>query len=1464
MLFRWVFRVLVGFALVMPLAAEAPRSGIEKFGSTPLVFEPNFGQVDSSVRFLSRGDRFGFFLTDTEAIVSLAGSTPALVRMQLVGQNPHPRISGSGAQAGASHYFKGTDASKWQESVPHFLKVDYREVYPGIDLTYYGNQRQLEYDFTVAPHVDPKAIELKFTGVDQIEIGDQGDLILHTAAGEIRHQHPRVYQRRNGVEEAVEGQFALLGSARVGFKIGKFDSGLPLIIDPKFIYATYFGGDGPNGDIGIDLKVDAMGTTFVTGYTSSMDFFNTNLSPTAPGGGNLDAFVMKVDSTGQTILSATYFGGSLDDEGHRITLDNSGFVYVTGYTSSPDFPIVNGFQTKLGGKKDAYIMKIDNAVSQILFSSYIGGSQDDLPFGLSVDTSGNIYISGATSSPNYPVVSPILGTFGGGSGDAFVTKISPQGTLIYSTYLGGIGNDHSFDVTSDSDGNAYVVGYTTAALPNIVRAVYGTASDPEQAFLAKLSPDGSTLLAFLYIGGFGIDEAVRVVLDSNQNIIISGYTSAANFPVLNAIQPNNGGIANTFDIFLIKLLPDLSDIVFSTYIGSDGSESAPGLAVDTDDNIYLAGFTSSFQFPVVNGINIGTSGGNLHGDRDAYVMKLTPTGRILFSTYVGGSSSDGAVGIAVDAAKNIYVTGFTFSSDFPVENAFQEDPAGASDGMLMKIDASDVVLDTPVVVPNQGGTAIATVGSSNQVQFAHAIVEVPVGAKRPAGLALLDLRQSGGEVGEAAFPLLPFITDARVYINESSTQATNISIVNPSTDPVDLNFFMSDRTGAQSNFGGITIPAKSSFAQPVTGPPFQLPAGASGTLTFSTTAPVAALAFRTFTESNSSILLSYLPLISPFETETRPTTIAQYTSDLTWGSGFLLVNNTETQMSGVIRFYSTAGDQTDPTLSSTPIEVTTDRGNFTEVPYSLAPLGSDNFNTSGTETTIAGYAQIIPDAGTFTPVVSNVLTYAANGVGSLHAIVEAQIPANDFRLYTEYSGDFEHSENRTIVTSFSLSNPSNTPTDVTLTLVNLNGTPTGLSTTFTLAAQGHISNYVHRLAGFSSMPNPFQGIMLVHATGPGVVAFGMRGRLSENGTFVGTTTGPIKENPGSGTTVIFPHVLDGGGYGTRFILLSDSTGAGTSGTLNFANENGDPVPLAIESGVVEPLWPPAPPPQLGIPQLTKDLNGDGKADIVWETFVGNVYAGLINGSRVTSQRFIANIWTGWSIVGGGDFNGDGKSDILWHDENGNVAIWIMDGIRIDSFTTVGSLGTDWSIAGAGDFNGDGKADILWHSDAGDVVIWFMDGTTVTSTITVGNIWSGWSIAGVGDFNGDGMADILWRSVDGDTAVWLMNGSTVVSFASVGIMPPDVSLAGIGDFNGDGKADILWRDSAGNVTMWLMNGTSIVSNNFIADMPAVWSIVGAGDFDGDGKADILWRNFKGKEVIWFMNGSTVVSFQEIGI
>ena len=1163
MMIRWIVCVLIGLACVTPLAAETPTTRIEKFGNAPLVFEPNYGQTDSSVRFLSRGDRYGLFLTDTEAIVSLAGSAPALVRMKLVGQNPHPRISGSGLQPGTSSYIKGVVASKWQQSVPHFLKVDYQEVYPGIDLTYYGNQRQLEYDFTVGPHANPRSIEMKFSGVNRMEIGDSGDLILHTAAGEIRHQHPRIFQLRNGVEETVEGRFVLLGTGKVGFRVGAYDTGLPLVIDPKFIYATYFGGAGANGDLGIDVKADAFGTAYVTGYTSSMDFFATNLSSTAPGGGNLDAFVMKVDSTGSTILSAMFYGGSGDDEGHRIALDGAGNIYITGYTTSANFPIVDGFQTKIGGRKDAYLVEIDNAATHIIFSSFLGGSLDDQPFGLSVSTDGTVYIAGNTLSSNFPLVRPIRSKFGGGLADGFVTKVSPGGLLIYSTYLGGRGNDQAFDVASDPDGNAYVVGFTSSSDFPLANAIFPKfRGGSEDAFITKLSPDGDAYLVSTYLGGSGTEEAVRVAVDSGRNIVISGYTSSLDFPAVNAFQ---SGLAGGFDVFVTKLNPDASAAFFSTYIGGDGTESAPGLALDAADNIYLAGFTSSFTFPVINGINIGVTGGRLLGDRDAYVLKLTSGGGLFFSTYIGGSSSDGAVGIATDTAGNAYITGFSFSTDFPVVNAFQPTAAGGADGILMKINADDVVIAAPFALPGQGALNLSTLGNSIGLEFGHASFDVPVSAKRPAGMAILDLRQSGAEVGEAALPLLPFITDGRVFVNEGQGSTTNLSIVNPSSEEVVLYFFMTNRLGVDSNFGNVTIPGKSALAQPVTGAPFFLPTSASGTLTFGTLTPVAAMAFRTFAESSGAILISYLPIVNPYDFETRPTTIAHFASDPAWQSSFLLVNNTDFQMTGQLQFFSNGPNQGDPTQSSTPIELALDKGAVSSIAYNIAPRGIDTFIALGNEIpTVSGYAQIVPDPGTFTPVGTLILTYSQSGIVSLHATVEAQIPATDFRLYAELSGDFDHSEGHATAMAFAISNPSDSPTTVTLTLVKLDGTATGLSSTFTLPAKGHMATYLHQMDDFKTMPNPFQGILKVHATGPGVVLFGMRGRISENGTYVGTTTGPIKENPGGGSTVIFPHILDGGGYATQIILFGDPSGQATTGTLSFADENGAGLPLTIQ------------------------------------------------------------------------------------------------------------------------------------------------------------------------------------------------------------------------------------------------------------------------------------------------------------
>jgi len=280
-------------------------------------------------------------------------------------------------------------------------------------------------------------------------------------------------------------------------------------------------------------------------------------------------------------------------------------------------------------------------------------------------------------------------------------------------------------------------------------------------------------------------------------------------------------------------------------------------------------------------------------------------------------------------------------------------------------------------------------------------------------------------------------------------------------------------------------------------------------------------------------------------------------------------------------------------------------------------------------------------------------------------------------------------------------------------------------------------------------------------------------------------------------------------------------------------------------------------------RAVRDFNGDGRSDVLWRDTTGNVSLWELNGSTVTRDTFIANIWTGWTIAGSGDFNGDGKADVLWRNDGGDVVVWLMDGAAVSSFGTAGNLSSSWKVAGVADFDGDGRADILWRSNSGDIAIWLMNGTALLNSAPLGNIWTGWTIAGTADFNGDGKADILWRSISGDVAIWLMNGTSLLSSASLGNIWTGWTIAGTADFNADGKADILWRSDSGDVAIWLMNGSIVASGTLVGNVWTGWTIAQSGDFNADGKADILWRDPSGNVAIWFMDGPGVSSYTEMG-
>jgi len=721
-------------------ALRTPHSALAvSYARLPLAFEANQGQTDSQVRFVSRGSGHTLFLTGTESVLSLnqpwrrqkerpwergrlarpdAAETAALpgavLRMKLVGANPKPETRGVEELPGKSNYFIGNDPSKWRTNVPNYAKVEYRDVYPGINLVHYGNQRQLEYDFVVSPGADPRQIKFEVEGANRIELDAAGDLVLHVAGGEVRQHKPIVYQTIAGVRREVAGMYRWRPAGRplpansvvsarhggpagetpavqqIGFEIGPYDPNHPLVVDPVLVYSTYLGGSG--SDYGISIAVDSSGNTYVTGQTNSTSFPTISALQSVPGGGS-DAFVSKLNAAGSALVYSTYLGGSGGDGGNGIAVDSSGNAYVTGSTASTSFPTVNPLQSVYGGgDSDAFVAKLNAAGSGLVYSTYLGGSGGDGGNGVAVDSSGSVYVSGETSSGNLPLVNPLQPACGGGT-DAFVAKLNPAGSaLVYSTYLGGSTNDRGTGVAVDSSGNAYATGLTYSTNFPTVSPLQPNAGGGMDVFVAKLSTVGSALVYSTYLGGSGVDWGEAIAVDSTGSVYVTGLTSSTNFPTVSPLQPAHGG--GTYDVFAAKLDAAGSALVYSTYLGGNGDDGGFGIAVDPSGNAYVTGYTSSTNFPTVHPLQVSYG-----GSQDVFVAKLNAAGSaLLYSTYLGGSGGETGNGIAVDSAGNAYITGETLSANFPIANALQPVFGGGVDAFIAKIsDPNDNVADVRTI-----------------------------------------------------------------------------------------------------------------------------------------------------------------------------------------------------------------------------------------------------------------------------------------------------------------------------------------------------------------------------------------------------------------------------------------------------------------------------------------------------------------------------------------------------------------------------------------------------------------------------------------------------------------------------------------------------------------------------------------------------------------------------------------------
>ncbi len=1147
---RWCCVLGALFLFALPVAAQAPKN---QFLKKQLVFEPNRGQSEPSTRFVSHSGGHSILLRDAETIFTFPDPS-SVVRMTLVGQNPHPSIEGQDLQAGVSNYLIGNDPSQWHSGVPQFARVKYGDVYPGIDLIYYGNDRQLEYDFLVAPNGNPSAVRIEFQGADTVSIGPEGDLVLHTAAGEVRHQRPIAYQTRGGVRESVDARFVVEGK-RASFALGKYDQSRPLVIDPKLIWSTYLGG--PGDDQANDVAVDAAGNAYVTGAAEAVDQAPPAGVLNPPAGKGFQIFISKVNAAG-SLVYCTYIGGSGTEEGHSIALDAAGNIYVTGFTTSTDFPLVNAVQTKAGGSQDAYLIKVNNDGNALLYSTYFGGSQLDRAYGIAVDPAGNAFIAGNTLSRDFPTKNPFQSASGGGLGDAFVAKFATNGALAYSSYLGGSGNDQAYDVARDDDGNVIVTGFTTSQNFPTVKAVYSKfRGGSDDAFISKINDSGTSLIFSTYFGGSGSDSGVRLTVDKDKNIYLTGQTSSIDFPLKNPAQALFGGIADltttTFDAFLLKLNPDGQDASFSTYIGGEDTEGGVGVAVDKNGFIYLAGYTNSLQFYAINAV-----GGFLRGLRDGFVMKLSPdTSAIIYSSYLGGFGVDGATGLAVDDAGNAYVVGFTSSGDFPADNQIQGQPAGGSqDGFLIKINADDIKTNSSFTFPAGGGFAVATAGQTALTTFGYASVDVNSGLS-PAGLEIVDLRSQGVLVNEVAIPAPKLIQNGRLYVNTTAGDSTALTIVNPGNQEVDISYYFSSITdGFSSLFGHFKLPAKAQVSALLTDAPFSYPADMEGTFTFTTSSPVSAIALEVSTSGVNPVNVQ-VPIFDPYAPQKNPIVFPQFVDGAGWTTQLTLVNPTESALTGEIRLFKNAADG----QPGVPAEVSTEKGVSSVFAYSIPPRGAYRLITRGEAAeTASGYAEIVPLEGSWAPFASGSIVLSGDYL--LDTSVDAMLPGTTFRSYVESTGTFP--DDLAARPAVSIANSSTSSATVNLTLTSFDGTPTGLTATVTLPPQTRLGKFLTEIPGFEQLPSPFYGVLKATTTSPGVTFVGFRARYNEQRHLLLLAT-PVYE-VGNQNPVIFPHLVDGGGYASQFVLINGA-GAAASGVVNYKDQTGKTLNVGIDPNV---------------------------------------------------------------------------------------------------------------------------------------------------------------------------------------------------------------------------------------------------------------------------------------------------------
>jgi hypothetical protein len=698
---------------------EMKKDTVAALGKMPLQFIENQGQLDGAVKYYARKGPMTLYLTAGEIVFDFISPCQQawknkeffssfdekkecqhqVVRMKLQDANSVPVITGRDQQETVYSYFIGNDPAKWRANVPTYSEVYYKDVYAGIDMRLYSAANgTLEYDFVVHPGADPAKIALAVEGIDGMEVDAGGDLIMKSAFGDMKQKLPLIYQEADGKKIAVSSRFNIIkslsaknkGAWTYGFTISAYNRQKDLIIDP-LLASTLMGGSNYDGFY--HMKIDASGNIFLTGATESSNFpVSSGVYDTTFDGSKGDTFVAKFKNDLSGFLSCTLLGGSYWENGTTLGFDASGNVFVAGNTYSTDFPTTSGAydRTFNGGDCDAFVAKFNNSLNTLIASTLIGGYQFDTIHSMGIDPSGNVYVAGYDTSMDYPCTTGAYDSSQNGGTDVNVSCLDNSlAHLLASTLIGGSEDEWADGLVMDASGNIYITGTTYSSDYPSTPGAYDPSHNGEyDAFVSELDSNLTTLAASTFVGGAGYDRSNSIKMDASGNLVIAGKTGSNDYPCTSGAYDSsfNGGWN---DAVVSKLNSDLSLLLASIYVGGADDEEATSICLDASGNVYIAGCTSSTDYPCTRGSYDSSYNG---GDHDAFGSKFNSNlTHLLFSTYIGGVGDEYAYIMGIDASGCIFIAGETSSADYPTTaGAYDGTFNGAYDAFISKL--SETVL----------------------------------------------------------------------------------------------------------------------------------------------------------------------------------------------------------------------------------------------------------------------------------------------------------------------------------------------------------------------------------------------------------------------------------------------------------------------------------------------------------------------------------------------------------------------------------------------------------------------------------------------------------------------------------------------------------------------------------------------------------------------------------------------------